>query len=43
VLGDDSGDVGVLTTEYAERNGATGVFAAAVHVWRIEDGKATRF
>ena len=42
VLGDESGDVAVLTTEYAERNGATGVFAA-VHVWRIEGGKATRF
>ncbi len=42
VLGDDSADVAALTTEHAERNGVTSA-VASVHVWRVENGKATRF
>ena len=40
----DSGDdtVVALVTEHGERNGAR-LDASAVHVWRVEDGKATRF
>ena len=42
VLGDGSADVAAVITEHAERNGVTSAFAS-VHVWRVEDGKATRF
>jgi len=42
VLDDGAEDVAVLNTEYAERNGRSGVFEA-VHVWRVQDGLATRF
>lgn len=42
VLGDDFEHVAVIVTEHAERNG-THASLELVHVWRVENGKATRF
>ena len=42
LLDDGADQVAVLLTEHAERNGRSGSFES-VHVWRAQDGLATRF
>ncbi len=42
VLEDGEHKVAVLATEHGERNGAH-LNSSAVHVWHLEDGRATRF
>jgi ketosteroid isomerase-like protein len=42
ILDSDDGNVTVLATERGERNGAH-LNSSAVHVWHLEDGRATTF